>query len=85
MSMNIKSERVHALAKEAAARTGQSQTRVVQIALARLLHELDRQSAPADPKRTASEIAADFQRRLKAKPDVELSADWLYDSRGLPS
>ena len=33
MSLNIKNERVHDLAREAAQRTGQSQTRVIEVAL----------------------------------------------------
>ncbi len=85
MSLNIKSERVHALAREAAQRTGQSQTSVVAEALTRLLEDLDRQSKPDDRERIALDIAVDFERRLKELGGRELSSDWMYDDRGLPA
>lgn len=85
MSLNIKNERVHALAREAANRTGQSQTSVVAQALTRLLEDLDRQSKPDVRRRIASDIACDFERRLKELGERDLSSDWMYDDRGLPA
>ncbi len=85
MSLNIKNERVHALAREAANRTGQSQTSVVAEALTKLLEDLDRQSKPDERRRIACDIAVDFERRLKDLGERELSSDWLYDDRGLPA
>ena len=54
MSLNIKNERVHALAREAARVTGKSQTGAVEEALERLLAQYG-----ADP------VAADRARRLE--------------------
>lgn len=62
MSLNIKNERVHELAREAARRTGKSQTSVIEEALVNLLREYD-----ADPQR------ADRQRRLEIIRDVSLA------------
>ncbi len=84
MSLNIKSEQVHALAREAANRTGQSQTSVVAEALTRLLEDLDRQSQPDERRRIALEIAVDFERRLKELGEGELSSDWVRRP-GLPA
>lgn len=85
MSLNIKNERVHALAREAANRTGQSQTSVVAEALTRLLEDLDRKSKPNERRQVALDIAADFERRLKELGEGQLSSDWMYDDRGLPA
>lgn len=85
MSLNIKNERVHALAREAANRTGQSQTSVVAEALTKLLEDLDRQSKPDERRRIALDLAVDFERRLRELDERELSSDWMYDDRGLPA
>lgn len=84
MSLNIKNERVHALAREAADRTGKSQTSVIEEALTKLLHDLERQ-APNDRAKTALDIASDFQSRLSARDRARLSTEDLYDDRGLPA
>lgn len=84
MSLNIKSERVHALAREAASRTGKSQTSVIEQALTNLLHEMERE-APRDRVETALEIASDFQSRLSERDRARLSTEDLYDDRGLPA
>lgn len=47
MSLTIRSERVHALIRAAAARTGQSQTGVFEQAVQRLLADLDELGRPA--------------------------------------
>ncbi len=51
MSLNIKSERVHELAREAARLTGLSQTGAVEEALRRLLAEHEGDTAAADRAR----------------------------------
>lgn len=43
MSLNIKNPRVHELAREAARRTGKSQTSVIEEALERYVRDLDEQ------------------------------------------
>ncbi len=83
MSLNIKSERVHSLAREAARRTGKSQTSVIEEALSTLLADLERTSDPGDRVAAALDIAADFDRRLSAEDRARLSTDLLYDDRGL--
>jgi antitoxin VapB len=66
MSLNIKNERVHALAREAARVTGKSQTGAIQEALERLLAAYD-----ADPA----------EARVSAKIDLVtgLVADYVGD------
>lgn len=85
MSLNIKNERVHALAKEAARRTGMSQTSVIEQALTRLLDELRQPADSNDRLASVLEIAADFDRRLSPEQRAQLSTDQLYDDRGLPA
>lgn len=86
MSLNIKNEHVHELAREAARRTGKSQTSVIEEALTRFLAELE-YSPEAIEARTVRllAIAADFHARTVAAGDGPLSSDWLYDEEtGLP-
>ena len=85
MSLNIKNERVHELAREAARRTGQSQTGVIEQALERLLADLEHERRSIGLKEDIMAIAADFQARMVAAGDGPLSSDWLYDDEtGLP-
>jgi len=83
MSLNIKNERVHALVREAARRTGMSQTSVVEEALGKFLNGLERPSKSDERLAAALEIAADFEQRLSAEDRKRLSSDELYDERGL--
>ncbi len=82
MGMNIKSDRVHALAREAARRTGSTQTSVVEQALTRLLADLD--AGRDDQLGRAHAIAADFERRLSDDDRRRLTSPDLYDESGLP-
>jgi len=84
MSLNIKSERVHTLAREAASRTGKSQTRVIEEALTNLLLDLER-DAPNDRVKAAQDIVTDFQSRLSDRDRACMSTEGLYDDRGLPA
>ena len=85
MSLNIKNERVHELAREAARRTGTSQTGVIEQALERLLADLEHERRSIGLKEDIMAIAADFQARMVAAGDGPLSSDWLYDDEtGLP-
>lgn len=76
MSLNIKNEGVHALAREAAARTGRSQTSVIELALQRLLDELDQQQRVDN----LGELIEELQRDVRGR----LTSDDLYDDAGLP-
>jgi antitoxin VapB len=67
---------VHDLARQAAARTGRSQTSVIELALERLLASLDAENTRLDA--LLAGIQADIAR---GRP---LSTDDLYDDTGLP-
>ena len=79
MGLNIKNERVHALAREAADRLGTSQTSAIEQALERLLAEMAR---PAD---RVAEILADIDARLPESARSTMTTDDLYDENGLPA
>jgi antitoxin VapB len=88
MGLNIKNERVHALAREAARVTGKSQTGAIEEALEQLLKEVG-----ADPERSRIEGKVDLVRGIAAAyagdpGDVERAitkVEDLYDeSTGLP-
>jgi antitoxin VapB len=86
VSLNIKNEHVHELAREAARRTGKSQTSVIEEALTRFLADLE--DSPASIEARAADLlamGADFHARMVAAGDGPLSSDWLYDDEtGLP-
>ncbi|MGL5824551.1 MAG: type II toxin-antitoxin system VapB family antitoxin [Nocardioides sp.] len=83
MSLNIKNERVHQLAREAAARTNQSQTGAIAKALELYLATLD---AEALAKRARIDaLLADIHVRMRATEHSALSIEDLYDPEtGLP-
>jgi antitoxin VapB len=88
MSLNIKNERVHAMVREAAERTGMSQTSVVEEALRRMLKELDeRESAIKGSDWEVRHgrimaVVADFHSRLTPESKALALADDLYDDEG---
>ncbi|WP_182378877.1 type II toxin-antitoxin system VapB family antitoxin [Nocardioides sp. WS12] len=90
MSLNIKNERVHALAREAARVTGKTQTSAIEEALVKLLAEYGVDPAEADRQRRL-DIVHQAQIRFAALPEATgpdriLSDDDLYDPvTGLPA
>ncbi|MFT4166688.1 MAG: type II toxin-antitoxin system VapB family antitoxin [Microlunatus sp.] len=58
MSLNIKNERVHALAREAARATGKTQTGAIEEALERLLEEYRDGPVTADRRRRLDSVHA---------------------------
>lgn len=95
MGLNIKNERVCALAKDAARRTGQTQTGVIATALEEYLRRLQEQAddeqrradeAEAARQRLIDEIVADFHKHIiPGAPSVEEIMDDMYDPEtGLP-
>lgn len=76
LSLNIKNERVHRLAREAAQRTGMSQTGVIEAALEQLLARLDEGDS------SIGQLIAGLQKDIAAHGT--LSTDDLYDEAGLP-
>jgi antitoxin VapB len=81
MSLNIKNEEAHRLAREIAGRTGKSMTSVVTDALR---EQLDRLEGPSADEREQAilELAAETAPLLEG---ADLEHDrLLYDQRGLP-
>lgn len=85
MALNIKNERVHALAREAAARTGKTQTGAIEQALEELL---ERRRHDGDEERRRDEeirrLLDDIHARIKAGPPL-MDINELYDEDGLPA
>ncbi|WP_028280865.1 type II toxin-antitoxin system VapB family antitoxin [Arthrobacter sp. H5] len=86
MSLNIKNEHVHQLARKAASKTGLSQTGVIERALEEYLSRLD-----SDPQRIAADrmeamehIVVEFGKHLTPARRRALDTDDLYDADGLP-
>lgn len=77
MGLNIKNDRVHALAREAARRTGRNQTSAIELALERLLADLEH--GADDGARL--ELIHSMQR---AATGHAFDTDELYDAEGLP-
>lgn len=88
MGLNIKNERVHELARRAAAVTGKTQTGAIEEALERLL--ADHGVEAADPhirrkRERAREIIAQYQREAATCESPGLRIEDLYDeASGLP-
>lgn len=83
MGLNIKNEKVHALAREAAERMGMSQTSVIEEALKRMLKELDtEQHARLNDLRL---IVADIHAVMRESGQPPLTTDDLYDDEGMPA
>ncbi|HVK29302.1 MAG TPA: type II toxin-antitoxin system VapB family antitoxin [Nocardioides sp.] len=70
MSLNIKNERVHALAREAARVTGKSQTSAIEEALERLLAEYGEDPVEAERKRRL-DIIRQIQLEVANLPEAE--------------
>jgi antitoxin VapB len=82
MSMNIKDEEAHRLAKALAAATGETVTAAVKSAVR---EKLERLGLPPRGRASVEEILAfadKIARRVKTKPAPH--GDWLYDEYGLP-
>lgn len=89
MSLNIKNERTHALVRELARRTGQSQTSAVEEAVAARLAALgvDAKDPVRERRLDAAHAVVDAFRADLTGEDVARirSADQeLYDEQGLP-
>ncbi|PWJ26874.1 antitoxin VapB [Branchiibius hedensis] len=83
MGLNIKNERVHELAKEAARRTGRTQTGVIEVALEEFLARTEAEQSAEARRRRAEELIADLQSMYAGQ---DLSTDFLYDDEtGLPA
>lgn len=85
MSLNIKDERVHALARDAARVTGLNQTRAIELALERLLADAGASPVRAERDRRLVALARIGDRWADARPDAISEVDDLYDEDGLPA
>ncbi|WP_163542534.1 type II toxin-antitoxin system VapB family antitoxin [Occultella kanbiaonis] len=85
MGLNIKNDHVHELARQAASRTGQTQTRVIEEALERYLAELSSGPSATERRARIEAIIADVDRRMSNEMRARLATDDLYDSDGLPA
>jgi antitoxin VapB len=88
MSLNIKNERVHLLAKEAARVTGKTQTGAIEEALERLLRDYGADPAEARARAKVDlvlKIAAQFRAESERLGLPSMTTDDLYDPvTGLP-
>lgn len=87
MGLNIKNQRVHDLAREAARVTGKSQTGAIEVALERLLHEhgVDPQErAVAQTIDQVRAIAVEYTQDPGREDRVIRRIEDLYDDTGLP-
>jgi antitoxin VapB len=86
MGLNIKNEHVHELAREAARRTGRTQTGAIQLALEKLLAESEPVRRAEDKRRRIDLVLRDVDLavtdEIRAAIHVDLAE--LYDARGLP-
>ena len=82
VSLNIKNEHVHDLVRQAAERTGLSQTSVVERALDDLLRRLDAEDEEREGRIEA--ILADIRAEMQKPGPPLLTDDDLYDENGLP-
>lgn len=89
MSLNIKDERVHALARRAAQVTGKSQTRAVEEALELLLSERELHPAVAEQQArldTLRRISLAWQPSRARSEGAVADVEDLYDpATGLPA
>jgi antitoxin VapB len=83
MSLNIKDEEAHRLARELARLTGESQTTAVTIALRERLDRLQAAEHPALADRLLA-IGRNTAPRLKEPFRSADHGELLYDDRGLP-
>lgn len=84
MAMNIKNERVHALAREAAQLSGKSQTSVIEQALEELLARARAEAEEAERRRRVRWRLAEMHRLIGDQPVMDHNE--LYDDEtGLPA
>lgn len=83
MSLNIKSDEAHRLARELAAATGESVTAAVTEALRERLERVQRERDGSLADRLLA-IGRDCAKRLKEPYRSLDHGDFLYDERGLP-
>jgi antitoxin VapB len=86
MSLNIKNEHVHELAREAARLTGTSQTSVIERALAEFLARETRESEREEREKRLDELLAEIDARTtdEDRARARQIMEDMYDENGLP-
>lgn len=87
MSLNIKNERVHALARQVAQRTGATQTSAIEEALERRLQDLDARDREAARRRRLMQLMDEIETGTTDEMRVatERAQGEMYDDSGLPA
>lgn len=87
MSLNIKNEHVHALARRLAERTGATQTSAIEDALERRLADLDARDQEAARRRRLMRLMDEIEAGTTAeeRAATQRVQDEMYDDSGLPA
>ena len=87
VSLNIKNERVHALARQVAQRTGATQTSAIEEALERRLHDLDAHDREAARRRRLMRLMDEIEATTtdEQRAATRQVQDEMYDDNGLPA
>lgn len=87
MGLNIKNERVHALARQVAQRTGATQTSAIEEALERRLHDLDAHDREAARRRRLMRLMDEIEATTtdEQRAATRQVQDEMYDDNGLPA
>lgn len=85
MGLNIKNERVHELAKEAARRTGRTQTGVIEVALEEFLARTEAEQSAEARRQRADELIRELQAAAAASTNTMRVDDLYDDETGLPA
>ena len=84
MSLNIKNEETHQLARELAALTGESMTGAITVALRERLERETHERSVETRVQELRSIARRCARLLEDGPSAVEHGDYLYDEDGLP-
>ena len=84
MSLNIKNEETHQLARELAALTGESMTGAITVALRERLERETHERSVETRVQELRSIALRCARLLEDGPSAVEHGDYLYDEDGLP-
>lgn len=85
MGLNIKNERVHELAKEAARRTGRTQTSAIEVALEQFLARTEAEQSAEARRRRADELIRELQAAAATSANKMQIEDLYDDETGLPA
>lgn len=87
MSLNIKNEHVHALARQLAERTGATQTSAIEDALERRLADLDARDREAARRRRLLRLMDEIESETtdEQRDATRRVQDQMYDESGLPA